>query len=156
MSTDSPADAAVQYFESGASCAQAVLAACGATFGLTEEMAMKLGSALGAGIAGLREPCGAVTAMVAILGLRYGPSTPMDAKTKAAHYERVRTAIEAFDKQFGTHNCKALLQQASIEKQAGVAPEARTAAYYAKRPCAAFVRFCAAQAMAEDNPEAQN
>lgn len=153
MSTDSPADVAVQYFESGASCAQAVLTACGAKFGLTEEMAMKLGSALGAGIAGLREPCGAVSAMVAIMGLRYGSSTPMDAKTKAALYERVRGAITAFDERFGTHNCKALLQQASIEKQAGVAPEVRTAAYYAKRPCAAFVRFCAEQAMSELNPE---
>jgi uncharacterized protein YfaT (DUF1175 family) len=73
----------------------------------------------------------------------------MDAKTKAAHYERVRAAIADFDAEFGTHNCKELLQKASIEKQAGVAPEARTATYYAQRPCAAFVRFCAARALAD-------
>lgn len=144
---------AVERFQAGASCAQAVLAACGPAYGLSEASAMKLGSAMGAGLAGLRETCGAVAAMVAIMGLRYGETEPMDAKTKAAHYERVRSAIADFDSTFGTHNCKELLQKASIEKQAGVPPEARTTAYYAKRPCAAFVRFCAARAMDEDAQE---
>jgi C_GCAxxG_C_C family probable redox protein len=148
--TDDFATNAVERFQAGASCAQAVLAACGPAYGLSEEEAMKLGSAMGAGLAGLRETCGAVSAMVAIMGLRHGDTAPMDAKTKAAHYERVRAAIADFDATFGTHNCKALLQKASIEKQAGVAPEARTATYYAQRPCAAFVRFCAARAMADD------
>ncbi|MBQ9693811.1 MAG: C_GCAxxG_C_C family protein [Kiritimatiellae bacterium] len=138
-----PSETAVQLFHAGASCAQAVLGACAPSLGLDQATAMKLGSGMGAGLAGLRETCGAVTAMVAILGLRDGIDSPMDAKTKAALYERIRSAIAAFDAQFGTHNCKALLQKASIEKQAGVAPEARTAAYYAQRPCAAFVRFCA-------------
>ncbi|MBR4945402.1 MAG: C_GCAxxG_C_C family protein [Kiritimatiellae bacterium] len=137
------AETAVNLFRSGTSCAQAVLAACAPSVGLTQEQAMRLGSGMGAGMAGLREMCGAVSAMVAVLGLREGPAEVMDAKTKAAHYARIRTAIEAFDATFGTHHCQALLQKASIEKQAGVAPEARTERYYAERPCAAFVQFCA-------------
>lgn len=141
-----PEERAVELFQSGASCAQAVLTACAPMLGLSEEMAMRLGSGMGAGLAGLRETCGAVSAMVAVMGLREGPSTPMEAKTKAAHYERIREAITAFEERFGTHNCRELLQKASIEKQAGVAPEARTEQYYAKRPCAAFVKFCAALA----------
>lgn len=145
----SPAEDAVKRFEAGASCAQAVLAACAPKWGIEVAEAMRLGSALGAGLAGLRETCGAVTAMAAVMGLRYGNESPMDAQTKAAHYERVRAAIAAFDETFGTHNCKELLQKASIEKQAGVPPEARTTDYYAKRPCAAFVRFCATYASAD-------
>jgi C_GCAxxG_C_C family probable redox protein len=150
----SPIEDAVNRFHAGASCAQAVLAAYAQEVGLSEAMAMRLGSAMGAGLAGLRETCGAVNAMVAVMGLRHGCDTPMDAKTKAAHYERVRAAIADFDAAFGTHNCKALLQKASIEKQAGVAPEARTAAYYAQRPCAAFVRFCAERLAADSSPKA--
>jgi C_GCAxxG_C_C family probable redox protein len=140
---NSSAETAVQLFHAGTSCAQAVLVAFAPSVGLSKEQAMQLGSGMGAGMAGLREMCGAVSAMVAVLGLREGPETIMDAKTKAAHYARIRTAIEAFDATFGTHQCQTLLRNASIEKQAGVAPEARTERYYAERPCAAFVRFCA-------------
>lgn len=146
------AEDAVNRFHQGASCAQAVLATCAPQLGIPEATAMRLASGLGAGLAGLRETCGAVTAMAAVLSLRYGPETAMDAKTKAALYERIRAAITTFDTTFGTHNCRELLQKASIEKQAGVAPEARTVAYYAKRPCAAFVKLCTELAMA--TPEA--
>ena len=133
----------VELFKSGYSCAQAVLAGCGPAFGLDEETALKLGSGLGAGLGGLRETCGAVLGMAAVIGLRYGPTSPMDAKTKGAHYKRVREAISAFEAKYGTHCCLELLKKASIAKQAGVAPEERTKEYYAARPCAAFVRLCA-------------
>lgn len=134
-------------FCNGTSCAQAVLTACGSALGLDEKMAMRLASGLGAGLGGLRETCGAVTAMSIIIGLRHGSETPMDAHTKALLYKKVQTAVADFDAQFGTHNCLELLKKASIEKQAGVAPEARTAEYYSQRPCAAFVRFCADRAL---------
>lgn len=147
MELDDLATLAAENFASGYSCAQAVLAACAPQFGLPRETALQLAAGLGAGLGGLRETCGAVTAMAALLGLRHGGTEPMDAKTKAALYKEVQAAIADFDATFGTHNCLELLRQASINKQAGEAPEARTEAYYAKRPCAAFVRFCAARAM---------
>lgn len=143
---DSAAEAAA-LFTGGYSCAQAVLAACGPALGLDHATALRLASGLGAGLGGLRETCGAVTAMAAVLGLRHGDSEAMDAKTKAALYQKVQTAIADFDATFTTHNCRDLLRRASIEKQAGVAPEERSAAYYAKRPCEAFVRFCAKRAL---------
>lgn len=140
-------DRAVAFFTQGYSCAQSVLAACAEPIGLTEEQAIRLGSALGAGICGLRDTCGAVLAMVMVWGARFAPTTPMDAKTKANLYAQAQALVKSFDDVYTTHNCKALLQKASIEKQAGVAPEARTAEYYAKRPCAKFVAFCANAAM---------
>lgn len=144
--TDCAAEAEA-LFKAGYSCAQAVLGACAPNFGIPRETALRWGAGLGAGLGGLRETCGAVTAMAAITGLRLGSTEPMDAKTKAALYRQVQAAVADFDSAFGTHNCLALLRQASIEKQAGTLPEARSEAYYAKRPCAAFVRFCAARAM---------
>jgi C_GCAxxG_C_C family probable redox protein len=142
-------DRAVEYFTKGYSCAQAVLAACATDIGLNEAQALRLGSAMGAGLCGLRETCGAVLAMVQVWGARFAPTTPMDAKTKAALYAQAQALVRSFESAYGTHQCKALLKQASIEKQAGIAPEERTAAYYAKRPCARFVAFCARTAMME-------
>ncbi len=138
---------AVAKFEAGYSCAQAVLATCGARLGLSEAEAIKLGAGLGAGLGGLRETCGAVTAMAAIIGLRKAPPEPMDAQEKAKLYREVQRAVADFDEAFGSHTCLELLKRASIRKQAGDAPEARTAEYYASRPCSAFVRFCAERAM---------
>lgn len=140
-------DHAVDLFNQGYSCAQAVLAACGSALGLDETTALRLASGLGAGLGGLRETCGAVTAMAMVIGLRQGSSEPMSAPVKAELYKEVQKAIADFDHTFSTHHCLALLKQASIQKQRGEAPEERSADYYAKRPCAAFVRFCAERAL---------
>ncbi len=140
---------AVRLFTEGYSCAQAVLAACAPQFGLDAETAKRLAAGLGAGLGGMRETCGAVTAMAMVIGLRKAQTAPMDAKTKAALYQDVQKAIADFDATFSTHQCQALLQKASIEKRAGVAPETRTEAYYAKRPCAKFVAYCARRALEE-------
>mgnify|MGYP002517796785 FL=1 len=148
------AEAAEAAFEAGASCAQAVLTGCCRLLGLSEKQAMQLGSGFGAGLCGLRETCGAVNAMVLALGLIKGADHPMEAKEKAALYRHFRSHVEAFDNVFGTHVCQELLKRASIQKQAGDAPEARSAAYYAKRPCAAFVRFCAERVAAAENEPA--
>lgn len=142
-----PSDLAAALFAQGYSCAQAVLATCGPSAGLGHDEALRLAAGLGAGLGGLRETCGAVTAMAAIMGLRKGTVSPMEATTKAALYREIQAAVADFDAAFGTHNCLALLRKASIEKQTGALPEARTPEYYAKRPCAAFVRFCAERAL---------
>lgn len=139
---------AERLFRQGYTCAQSVLAACAPQCSdIDAETALRLASGLGAGVAGLRETCGAVLSMAAILGLRHGPSEPMDDTRKAALYSEVQAAIADFDAAFGCHGCQALLAQAGIEKQPGDRPEPRTQEYYDKRPCTAFVRFCAARAM---------
>ena len=140
---------AVRAFCEGCTCAQAVLATCAPDCpgGIGRAAAMRLASGLGAGLGGLRETCGAVLAMAAIIGLRHGPGEPMDDAAKAALYAATQAAVADFDAAFGTHSCQALLAAAGIAKTPGDRPEPRTPDYYAKRPCAAFVRFCADRAM---------
>lgn len=147
MEQPSFADQAEALFRQGYTCAQSVLAVCAPHFGVSREEALRLASTLGAGCGGLRETCGAVTAMAAVLGLQLGGTEPMDAKTKAELYRQVQAAIADFDDRFATHNCRELLRRASIAKRAGEAPEERSSAYYARRPCIAFVRFCAERVM---------
>lgn len=111
-------------FEAGCNCAQAVL--CAYPELLPRETAMKLGASLGGGIGRLREVCGAVSAMV-LLAHRF----------QSAH---------------GSYLCRDLL--AGVETMPGGAPEARTAQYYAKRPCAGLCESAAAlfDAYVQENP----
>ena len=145
-------EAAVRAFCSGCNCAQSVLAACAPVLGLTGPEALRLAAGLGAGVGGLRETCGAVLAMAAAIGSRIAPGRPMGDGEKAALYEAVQAAVADFDARFGTHVCKELLADAGIEKRPGDRPEPRTPEYYAKRPCAAFIRFCAERALRAQKP----
>lgn len=143
-------DRADTFMNQGFSCAQAVLLACAPELGLSEEAAAKIASGLGGGLAGLRETCGAVIGMAAVLGLRHGEAAPMDSAAKSAHYARIQEAIRAFESaNGGTHHCTELLKLASARKKEALAadPVAAAAFYANKRPCTPYVRLCAKLAM---------
>ena len=124
-------------FETGCNCAQAVL--CAYPELLPRETAMKLGASLGGGIGRLREVCGAVSAMVLLAGLLYADTDIPTHERKQAHYARVQELAHRFQ---------------SVETTPGGAPEARTAQYYAKRPCAGLCESAAAlfDAYVQENP----
>ena len=147
LTNDTHGEDAVRAFCSGCNCAQSVLVACADVVGLSREEALRLAAGLGAGVGGLRETCGAVLAMAAVIGHRIAPARTLTDDEKTALYEAVQAAVADFDAQFGTHICRDLLAEAGIEKQPGAKPEPRTPEYYAKRPCAAFIRFCADRAV---------
>ena len=119
-------------FETGCNCAQAVL--CAYPELLPRETAMKLGASLGGGIGRLREVCGAVSGMLMALGLHQGYTDPKDKAGKAAQYEVIRALADEFKRENGSIICRELL--GLDENCQPKPPEDRTAAYYAKRPCA--------------------
>ena len=84
------AEKAGALFLEGYSCAQAVLGAYAPELGLDLPAAMRLASSFGGGMGGMRETCGAVTAMLMVAGLRDGYDAPGDLAAKTAHYARVR------------------------------------------------------------------
>ncbi len=63
-------DLAVQKHEKGYNCCQAVACAYCDLFGMEEEEAFRVTEALGFGLSGLQETCGAVTAMMILAGLK--------------------------------------------------------------------------------------
>ena len=127
-------DKAVEIFNSGACCSQAVFCAFAEELGMPLDMAMKTSAGLGGGVGRMREVCGAVTGAVLALGLKYGPD-------KAAVYPHVQHLCERFKAECGSIVCRELL--AGTGATQGGAPEERTAAYYRKRPCAELVRLAA-------------
>ena len=76
----------------------------------------------------------------------------MDAWRKQAHYARVQELAHRFQSAHGSYLCRDLL--AGVETTPGGAPEARTAQYYAKRPCAGLCESAAAlfDAYVQENP----
>jgi C_GCAxxG_C_C family probable redox protein len=94
---------AVQYYEGGYLCSQAVLAAYAEEYGLTEEQALKLGTCLGAGMR-KGEVCGACTGALMVLGLMHN-----DPKNRKAAYENTVRFLNGFRDANGSYLCNDLL-----------------------------------------------
>ena len=129
-------------FLAGMNCAQAVLCAFADRCGLDRDTAMKLASGFGGGIARQREVCGAITGMCMAADLIRGPGEASDKAAKDEHYAFIRGLCDAFRDETGSIVCRELLGLAPKQSDAPVS-EARTAAYYAKRPCAELVELAA-------------
>lgn len=133
---------AKEYFTNGANCAQAVLRAFCDRCGLTPDTAMKLASGFGGGIARQREVCGAVTGMTMAADLIRGPGEGADKAAKDEHYTFIRELCDEFRAETGSIICRELLGLAPKQCDQPVS-EARTPAYYKKRPCAELVALAA-------------
>lgn len=138
-------------FLNGMNCAQAVLCAFADRCGLDRDTAMKLASGFGGGIARQREVCGAITGMCMAADLIRGPGEGSYKAAKDEHYAFIRGLCDAFRDETGSIVCRELLGLAPKQSDSPVS-EARTAAYYAKRPCAELVEL-AAKILSEHLPE---
>ncbi len=128
------ADRAVELFKSGLNCAQAVFCAFADEFGMDDETARKVSCGLGGGVGRMREVCGTVTGAALVLGMRHGPD-------KTAAYPFIQDFCAKFKAETGSIVCRELLEGTGATT--GGAPEARTDAYYRKRPCVELVRLAA-------------
>ncbi len=138
-------------FLAGMNCAQAVLCAFADRCGLDRDTALKLASGFGGGIARQREVCGAVSGMCMAADLIRGPGEGADKAAKDEHYAFIRELCDAFRAETGSIVCRELLGLAPRQSDPPVS-EARTAAYYKKRPCADLVAL-AAKILSEKLPE---
>ena len=100
---------ASQKFEEGFNCAQSSFYPFAKNEGLTEEQALKLTTAFGAGMIYRGEMCGAVTGAMMALGLKYGRSKVDDTDAKELTYSLVKELHTRFEKKFGTVLCRELL-----------------------------------------------
>ena len=134
-------DRAYDFFKQGYNCSQAVFGAFAEELGVDFETAVKMASGLGGGIGRMREVCGTFTGLTLAASLIYGYSDPTDTETKKELYEKIRVLGDRFREENGSIICRELLGLQEAEKSA--APEARTAEYYKKRPCAELCRYAA-------------
>lgn len=132
------ADLSELNFRKGYNCAQTVLQTFKDDLGITEDQAMLVSSAFGAGIGLTRNVCGAVTGMAMLLGLKLGYTDPDDGDTKMKLYQITKEAINEFEKEFGSIECYELL---GLKKGEFLGePKIRTEQYYQERPCIRVIR----------------
>jgi len=100
---------AVQLFDNGYNCAQAVISVFSDRFMIEKETALQLTSGFGAGIARMQETCGAVTGSVMIIGLFVGEKINDAGERKEKTYEIIDVFIEKFKENNRSLKCRELL-----------------------------------------------
>lgn len=98
-------DSAVEYFNKGFNCAQAVLNSHCGKFGLDEQTALKISCAFGGGISHTNELCGAVTGALMLISLKYGKSAAGDNDAKDITYSLTRKFLEMFNEKHSSVKC---------------------------------------------------
>lgn len=142
MTKEERIEKAVSLFKEGYNCSQSVVAAFADMYGFTTEQALKMSSAFGGGIGRMRETCGAACGLFMLAGLEKGATEGSDREGKAATYALVQELAAKFREETGSLRCSDLLGLSKKEPIVST-PEARTSAYYAKRPCAKMVETAA-------------
>ena len=102
-------DKSVNKFKEGYNCAQSVLFAYGEDLGMSSDLAMKIATGFGGGMGRNQEVCGAVTGALMVIGLVYGRGIEESKDKQENTYSKVQTFFDSFVKEFGTVNCKELL-----------------------------------------------
>jgi C_GCAxxG_C_C family probable redox protein len=128
---------AVELFEKGYNCSQAIFAAFCDETGVDSETALKISASFGGGMGRLREVCGAVSGMFLVVGAKYGYAKPDDRVAKDEHYRLIQELAKKFKEHEGTIICSELLgREAGWDNPNS---DERTRDYYNLRPCAKFV-----------------
>lgn len=140
-------ETAEALFKQGYNCCQSVAGAFADEIGLPLPTVMQLASGFGAGMGRMREVCGTVSGIVFVAGALTGYADPKESAAKIALYARIQKLAAEFSAQNGSIICKELLGLSAPE--GSPVPQARTSAYYQKRPCAELCRMAADLVQAE-------
>ena len=131
---------AVENFMAGYGCCQSVVAAFADIYGLDDTLAKKIAAGFGGGVGRMRMMCGAVSAIVMLVGLDCGQTEGSDRDGKAACYKVVQELLAKSKEENGSLICAEIL---GVKGKTTFVPSERTAEYYKRRPCAAKVESAA-------------
>ena len=130
---------AVELFEGGYNCAQAVVVAFADLIGMEDKKAAAMASSFGGGMGRMREVCGAVSGMLMVAGILYGYDTPGDDTVKKAHYQLVQQMAGQFRQEAGSIICREILDNPPSDPS----PTVRSEEFYKMRPCSRMVYYAA-------------
>ncbi|MGE5372691.1 MAG: C-GCAxxG-C-C family protein [Solirubrobacterales bacterium] len=99
---------AVQAFQEGLSCSQALFATYGSELGLDSAAAIRIASGFSSGMARLGRTCGAVTGAMMVIGLA-SDYTPDSLPKREQLFEKVRALWNRFEQRNGSTECRILV-----------------------------------------------
>lgn len=154
INVEERAERARQLFHKGYNCAQSVVLAYSDLFGIDDSLAASISAPLGGGMGRLREVCGAVSGMFMVAGLYYKNDAASDLEKRKTVYTTVQELAGKSKALNGSIICRELLKL--DHKSDAPTPEARTEAYYKRRPCADYVASAARLIGEKLNEEIEN
>ncbi len=101
-----PTQTALARYDKGFSCSQSIFSAFAAQFGIAEDLALKIASPFGGGVARQGEVCGAVTGALMVIALKHGTITP---EKKEEIYKVSQEFIRRFEEKHGSIICRKLV-----------------------------------------------
>ena len=107
----SKAEQALQCFNdgSGFNCAQSILSTYAHDFGMDKEMALRLTTPFGSGMARMGDLCGAVAGAIMVIGLKHGRTRIEDQEPREEAYALVHEFVKRFKECKGSILCRDLL-----------------------------------------------
>ena len=112
-------ETALQKFESGYNCAQAVLYACSDDVNVDKNIALKISCGFGAGMGRKQEVCGAVTGGIIAIGAKYGRGEDDEQSATEKTYEKTKELLDKFQTKHGTIICLELLDGCNLMTEKG-------------------------------------
>lgn len=100
---------ALNLFSNNFNCAQAVFGAFAEDFGIDLNQALKTSTALGAGMSGQGNICGALSGGLLVIGLKFGSDQTTGPDAKQFSYRKGEVYINAFAQTLGSCICSDLL-----------------------------------------------
>lgn len=105
----SKTDDALNAFDSGFSCSQAVFTAFSGDAGIPADISNRIACPFAGGIARRSMTCGAVSGALMVIGLKYGKDKADDDAAKEDTFARVNEFCRLFIEKHGSINCRELL-----------------------------------------------
>jgi C_GCAxxG_C_C family probable redox protein len=115
----SKADSALDFFKNGCNCAQSVLCAYAADFGLDRNAALSVALGFGGGIGRTQGICGAVSGAIMALGLHANFKEGEGRDKITVVYDETRSFLADFVEQKGAITCLELLSGCSLTTDEG-------------------------------------
>ena len=99
---------AVELFNSGFNCSQAVLAVFSEKYEMPKKLGLKIACGFGGGMR-CGEVCGAVSGAVLVIGLKFGQSISEDKESKNKCYSETEAFTDKFKRENGSIICRDIL-----------------------------------------------
>ena len=102
-------DEAVECFDGGYNCAQAIFSTYSPMSGLEKNTALRIACGFGGGMGRMQETCGAVTGAFMLIGLKYGKCRKDDEVAKEKTYSLVREFSDRFTEKHSSIKCREII-----------------------------------------------
>lgn len=101
---------AMNYFENGCNCSQAVVMPYSGELNVGEEVIQKMAVAFGGGMSKAGKVCGCLSGALMVIGLKYGDDSAKIIANRIKSYNEGQKFIKEFHKTFGATDCYELIK----------------------------------------------